>query len=275
MDKEAKKILFRTYWKNGWIAAKDRYTESNDFLYAKEKGMMFDPLSITHDECISEIISLRDSISKRLVIKAFLSSLSTRRLDWRSGIASWFIAQQMKIHTYTPLESGHFYENGTITKITYTCEICKNSMYGIRGAESYTNSDLNVLNFERIKWGGVRHGDVLYTMFDLRQFKNEEIPDPTLEDISLFKAILEIIETSLPNDYPSALRRRLSTIKELRATKNEIDTLMEVLACIQVLQPTTYERPSRGKHDWLYVEYWRGEDKYNKDTVQQLFGEYF
>lgn len=142
------------------------------------------------------------------------------------------------------------------------------------GSEHYKSIDLNVLNFERIKWGGVRHGDLIYTLFDLEQFQKEEIPGPTQEDIALFKAILLMAEASDPGDYPSALRKRIATIPDLKTTKNEIDQLMEILACIGVLRPASFSRPARGKHNWTYMEYWRGKDKYSKTAVKYFFGEY-
>ena len=90
MDKRAKKILFNTYWsKNGWKENTEQYPSSEDFIYAKEKGLMFDPFSISHDDCVKKIVQLGKTITTDQVAKAFLSSLSTRRLDWRSAIASY------------------------------------------------------------------------------------------------------------------------------------------------------------------------------------------
>lgn len=46
MDKKAKKILFSTYWSsNGWKMENERYTSPEDFAYAKEKGLMFEPIN--------------------------------------------------------------------------------------------------------------------------------------------------------------------------------------------------------------------------------------
>ena len=272
MDKKAKNILFQTYWKNGWIDSKDIKTNPADFAYAKEKGLMFDPLTISHDKCIEKIFEILPKISEDKVSKAFLSSLSTRRLDWRSGLASYFIAKQLTPHKYTPAESGHSYENGKVVYTSYTCEVCRDLKYGIIGDEDYESEDLNVLNFERIKWGGIRHGQLIYTLFDLEQFCLAEISEPTTEDIAILKSILAVIDNSLPNDYPSALEKNLS--KALKSTKDEREVLMEILACIDILKPLSYDRPSRGKNDWKFVEYWRGEDKYNKEAVDKYFGKY-
>jgi hypothetical protein len=144
--------------------------------------------------------------------------------------------------------------------------------YGIIGNEQYIKADLNVLNFERIKWGGVRHGDLLYTLFDLQQLQHATISAPTAEDIVIFKAILKVIDASQPDDYPSALEKNLA--KVIKSTKAERQILIEILACIEILKPGSYDRPVKGKNDWTFVEYWRGEDKYNKEAAQKYFGQY-
>jgi hypothetical protein len=273
MDKKAKNILFKTYWKNGWIDHKERQTNPIDFEYAKSKGLMFEPLTIIHDQCLDKIFEILPTISIDKVATAFLSSLSNRRLDWRSSLASYFIAKQLTPHKYTRALSGQSFDrNGTIINQSYTCGICRELKYGIIGDENYKNEDLNVLNFERIKWGGVRHGQLIYTLFDLQQLQAEEIPTPSTEDIEIFKNILATIDNSQPLDYPSALEKNLRTV--IKSTKDERKILIEILACIDILKPTTYDRPSRGKNDWVFVEYWRGEDKYNKDALFTHFGKF-
>jgi len=274
MDKKAKKILFQTYWKNGWIDRKDRKTNPTAFAYAKEKGLMFEPLTISHDDCVKRIIEIASKIKIEEVAKAFLSSLSTRRLDWRSGIGSYFIAQLFIPHKYTPIISGHSYENGKIVHTAYTCEICRDLKYGICGHDFYENEDLNVLNFERIKWGGVRHGNLIYTFFDLEQFAKEQITKPTKDDIEIFKSILHAINSCKQGDYPSVLRDKLKDVPNLKSDKNERSIILEILACIDVLKPASYDRPTPSKHDWTYVLFWRGEDKYNKEAVDKYFSKY-
>jgi len=143
------------------------------------------------------------------------------------------------------------------------------------GREYYKNEDLNVLNFERIKWGGVCHGELLYTLFDLEQFMKEEIPEPTSEDIEIFKEILKAIDSCKPNDYPGALRGKMAEISILKANKAERDVIIEILACIGVLAPKSHNRPEAGKHDWTYATYWRGEDGYDEALVDRYFRKYF
>lgn len=273
MDKKARNILFKTYWNNGWIDSQQRQTCSVDFEYAKSKGLMFEPLTISHDQCLDKIFEILPTISIDKVVRAFLSSLSSRRLDWRSGVASYFTAKQLVPHKYTRVLSGQSLgHGGEATHERYTCRICRDLKYGIIGDEDYKNEDLNVLNFERIKWGGVRHGQLIYTLFDLQQFQIAEIPEPSAEDIEIFKKILESIKSSQPDDYPGALEKNLTTV--FRSTKDERKVVIEILACIDILKPATYNRPNRGKSDWTFAEYWRGEDKYNKEALDDYFGKY-
>ena len=272
MDKKAKKILFSTYWKNGWIDSKDRVLNADDFEYAKSKGLMFEPISISHDECIASIVDLVATISKAQIAKGFLSSLTSRRLDLRSSLSSYSMAKHIPAHQYTPVISGTSYKEGIATSHSYTCSICRDVQYGVGGAEAYVNTDLNVLNFERIKWGGVRHGNILYMLFDLEQFNNTDIPEPTSDDIFCFKEILKTIENSAPEDYPSTLEKRLATV--IKSSKTERQMLIEILASMGVLKPSHYDRPRRGKNDWVFAEYWRGEDKYSREAIGEYFAKY-
>ena len=72
MDKKAKKILFDRYWASGgWKPSNEQYTSPEDFAYAKEKGLMFDPITISHNDCIKRIVKLANTISMEKVVKAF------------------------------------------------------------------------------------------------------------------------------------------------------------------------------------------------------------
>lgn len=130
--------------------------------------------------------------------------------------------------------------------------------YGVIGPECYVNEDLNVLNFERIKWGGVRHGELIYTLFDLEEFIKEQISEPTETDIEILKNILSMVSSCNPGDYSSVLRDKLKNVPNLKSSKDERSAIIEILACIEVLKPMSYDRPVKGKHDWTYDEFWRG-----------------
>ena len=245
MDKRAKNILFKTYWTSaGWLREENRKIEEADFNYAKEKGVMFDPLTITKAALISKLDNVIQTISKKMITDAFLCSLSNKRLDWRSGLGSYANA------------------NRVLTgKDIHDC------YYG-----SGDHEDLNVLNFERIKWGGVRHHSGLYNWLDLSLLEKENIATPTKDDMDIFRNILKVIDDSEYGETPSKLRERLRTA--FKGSKNERHILLEILGCADILKPLRFDRKEPGKHDWTFVLHWRGEDKYDRQKVKEYFGEY-
>lgn len=120
----------------------------DNFAFAKQAGYMFDPIEISHDEIIGRVLQLRSQLNATAVAQAFSDSLTTRRLDLRSALSSYAAVLHLSRHSF---------------RGSTNCSVCK--LYARREPE-----DLNVLSFERFKWGGVRHADPLYAMFDLSQF---------------------------------------------------------------------------------------------------------
>ena len=247
VDKKAKDILFKAYWTSaGWVNDGDRKTKPNDFDYAKSKGLMFDPFSISKAELVLRLAKLLNKISKEDISNAFLCSLTTKQFDLRSAIASY--ANGLRII------------NGE-----------KSDSWDLQ--DEYVDEDLNVLNFERIKWGGVRHRQALYNYFDLNLFSQLQIDKPNEEDLIIFGKILRIVKQSADDDYPSKLRDRLKDV--YKSSKDERSNLLKILACCKILNPKSYDRQTTGRHDWDFVEYWRGEDKYDSKAVYFYFKRLF
>jgi len=245
MDKKAKNILFKTYWTSaGWVRDEDHKIDSADFEYAKEKGLMFDPLTISKADLISNLNNIIQNISMKKVSDAFLCSLSNKRLDWRSGLASYVNIKRLLTDNNV---LDYYYGHGK-------------------------NIDLNILNFERIKWGGVRHYCGLYNWLDLSLLERENIPTPSEHDIETLKEILKVIDKSEQGETPSKLRDRLTEV--FKASKDERHILMEILSCADILKPLRFDRKEPGKHDWTFVLHWRGEDKYDKQKVNEYFSKY-
>ncbi|OZI57149.1 hypothetical protein [Bordetella genomosp. 1] len=74
LDEKARTILFDTYWKGGWIAAPQ--TDPADLAYAQAQGMMFAPVTRSHDECLSQRLECRDHLPARTAGRAFVASLA-------------------------------------------------------------------------------------------------------------------------------------------------------------------------------------------------------
>lgn len=63
MDKKAKRILLQTFWRSGGWKQGTRVFAGEKFEYARSCGLMFDPLTITHDELVARIIELHGRIT--------------------------------------------------------------------------------------------------------------------------------------------------------------------------------------------------------------------
>jgi hypothetical protein len=243
VDKRAKNILLKTYWSaQGWKG--DYTTEPDDFEYAKSKGLMFDSLTISKEELILRLNQILINIPLKKVTDAFLCSLTNNRLDWRSGLASFANAKRL-------LENINVDER----------------LYG-HGKDI----NLNVLNFERIKWGGVRHQEGLYNLLDLELLQKEIVPSPTKEDIEIFKKILHKLENADANETPSVFRDNLKDV--FNKSKNERAILMEILGCAEIIKALRFDRKIPAKYDWRFILHWRGEDKYNKTNLKMYFRDY-
>lgn len=162
---------------------------------------MFDPVTATHDDIVARLISVRTRINLEQVADAFLVSLSTRRLELRSALGSLSCAAQFPDHRLAEqvccrVPSGRLH-----------CPVC--GRYGGTLAEP---EDLNVLSFERWKWGGVRHLDPLYCWFDLTQFEQAGLIKPAPADHATLAQVIAIASDLAPDARPNDLDRRMSKV---------------------------------------------------------------
>jgi hypothetical protein len=273
LDQKALRILLDTYWSaSRWKSAPS--TDPGDFGYARQAGYMFDPIELTHDQLVEGLLSVRRRISLNEAADAFVASLSTRRLDLRSALGSFAFATHFPQHqlaeqTSTRVPSGRLH-----------CRIC-----GVYGSSGPKREDLNVLNFERYKWGGVRHLDPLYASFDLIQFETMDRPSPTPEDYSVLTKIIEVAQTLSPKARANDLEKSLS--KSVHSNASERRVLIQILAYCGILQPSgragffqtfvsakdqNSDQPPDHKNDWRYPAiWWRGADGVNREALIRCF----
>jgi hypothetical protein len=270
-DKKALQILLDTYWSpKGWKW--DKTVSSADLEYARQAGYMFDPVAVTHDDIVARLLTIRSRLSVERVRDAFLASLSTRRLELRSALGSFSFAAHFPDHRLVEQAPGQM-PSGRLH-----CRLC--SLYGRSAAEQ---EDLNVLSFERWKWGGVRHVNPLYCWFDLTQFEKASLAAPTQEDYSILARIVEIASGLTPKAKPNELEKRISKVIKSNAAERRV--LIEILGYCGVLKPagrcgflqafTSNEhrdRPPDHTNDWNYpVIWWQGADGVDRDALNRLF----
>ncbi len=265
MDNKAKNILLKAYWgSGGW---KDGIISEDDRMYAMQQGAMFAPSQYSHDETIENTRRLCIEIDLNHVVSAFLYSLSTRALEYRSALGSYIYSRSIPDHRCTDK--------------TY-CNIC--------GFNELENNSLkrtwDVYNFERYKWGGVRHDHLSYAMFDLIQFKKLPLVTPSDKDIELFKEIIKIakdIQSGGPRDF----EKMISSI--IPSNKAEREMILSILGICSILEtpehkgfldkfvPMFYrDPPAVGKaNDWHYpISWWKAHNGVNESALNEVFGNF-
>lgn len=265
-DIKALKILFSKYWSpsEGW--QKNEVSEE-DFEYAKNAGVMFDELILDHDGAVQKCIKECNSIEKSIVAKAFVSSLSSRRLDIRSGLSSYVCGEKLPLHKYMQDD------NNSHSK---SCMFC---------TESKNNNpiDLNVLNFERHKFGGVRHLQPSYIWFDLMLLSKENIEEPTKEDVDILNGIF-IALSQISSNTLSGADKALKAV--LRGNKNEREGIVAALGYCGVLKIPDYnpmhqryipfhdrKHSNYSKSDWPFPsDLWRPDFGLDQESINYWFG---
>lgn len=265
-DAAAERILFDRFWSSaGWRA--ERHTEPAQSEYAQAAGYLFGHATLHHDGIVERLITLRDELSPEDVGTAFADSLATGRLDLRSALGSYAAMRNLPRHRLG--DDARRFETGI-----QQCLTC--------GGHEPDATDFDVLSFERFKWGGVRHAQLDYALFDLLRFRAARPQPSGGEGLKLLREILRIAASMPAEARASQLTQAIRPV-----VKGSADQRRTILACLGyagVLQPAakpgffeTYpldRNPPGGKNDWAYpVSWWRGQDGVNAAAVRVWFPE--
>jgi hypothetical protein len=258
---EALRPLMQTYWSaEGWrrppVLPEQVVLDS-----AIAAGVMFPgPRRLGHDAWVDLARTVAARVTRDEVADAFLASLGSRRLDLRSALASYALARVLPVHTYEPSGSGG------------SCGVC--GQYGGDRPE-----DLNVLNFERFKWGGVRRVQVPYVAFDLEQFLRAPRLIPTSEDVALGRRLIAATRGAAPDTTAARLAADLGFLKGNRA---EREIALDVLSVCGILETdvhrgyfegfvpaTRREDPPKRFVERVYpLSWWTGADGINDQALE-------
>jgi hypothetical protein len=264
-DQRALKILFDTYWRAArWASSDERSTTPDDFEYAKRAGLMFDEIQLSHEDIVSQAILSTRVVDRQTVANGFAFSLSSRRLEFRSALGSFAVLQHFPKHAFP--------------RRCRNCPVC-----GAYESAAETE-DLNVLNFERFKWGGVRHDKPLYASFDLMQFQRLPEVAPSATDVEILKGLLHAIEDAPPTTTSASLEKHLG--KCFKSNKAEREILIGILGLCGTLETAAHpgymqrfipqserELPGRRFVDLAYPAcWWQPSDGVNRKAVGYWFG---
>ncbi len=264
-----KRILFAAYWNGGMWSRKAPSAEA--YEQAKAEGYMFEPAPMrTHDETLRDLQHVLGKISPEDVANAFLYSLSTRQLQYRSALGSYYYALAIPNHSHNALEA---------------CCLCNWMPVNDVDSPEKELSGSNIFNFERYKWGGVRHTQPEYALFDLKQFLLSPKAAPTEEDWLILKSVLHAMEELQPGKKAGAYRAQITKKKLLKSNRDEADVLLNILGICGVLSSADapcycdgfadvwHRAPREHMNDYEYpVNYWHASDGVNEARFRKVFG---
>jgi hypothetical protein len=232
---------------------------------------MFDDFAMSHSQGNDWLYEVLQTVSKEKAVDLFLASLSSRRLDWRSGLPAFAVARQYPDHSYSPTK-GH----------SFICSVC--------GDYSYKENEIrnvNLLNQYRLATGGlcqIGMGPVTLAFY-LDQFSRLQPTKPSKQDEEIFWQLIEIIEDSKGDDRATDLEKKLSKAKLFRSGKNERREILETLALCGILETEEHKgfysqyipvwtREQRGRDSYLGypLRWWKAKDKINRNALYFWFG---
>lgn len=214
-DAQALATLVNLHWAHGgWRRATEPFDASPvEIARATAAGYLFPRREVEHDPFVEEITLLAAALSLDDASRSFLASLSTHRLFLRPFLPSLLVARGLPAHEYMP---GRF---------RGLCAVC--------GLREQATIDCDELNFERHKWGGVRHLDLRFIWFSLDRLAVEGGAEPADADYALLDAVLQGLRELPP--CTSAPKAGVA-LKALKSNAAERRVLIKSLAVVGILQ---------------------------------------
>ena len=276
------KTLFALYKNTG---LNEMNVSENEIAIAKEQGYMFDyPKYETHSDMLQRLRSILTQIDPRDIANAFLFSLSTRRLEYRSALGSYYYAMAIPEHEFM---KSH---NEILAAASAHCYLCGWNAWKNVPNKFDIKYGYNFKNYERYKYGGSEIGNtnLNYVIFDLEQFVKLPKVKPTDEDKRIFAKILSCVECLERTDKVGKLRDVIRKAKIFKTNKDEISVLLGQLGICGILASNAfpaydvyfaneYERdPVEYKNDFSYpVNRWYARDGIDSKRLIEVFGEPF
>jgi hypothetical protein len=224
IDKRAESTLSGVFWTSGRWRQERVKPNLEEERHARDMGYLFDPVEMDHDELVHRTFELAALTDTQTASEAFLASLSTRWRFLRPFLSSAVLAMSMQRHSFTA--SGRrrpgLYDGGGED----ACAIC-----GQR--EQTATIDLNVLNFERHKWGGVRFLQLPFVWFCLDRLQVEGSAIPSGDDVTLLSSILANLK-GLPGN--TTLTSSESALRGLKSNQAERHAVLQILSTVSILQ---------------------------------------
>ncbi|EIK3125427.1 hypothetical protein MLS41_10605 [Escherichia coli] len=241
-------------------------TEEREFLTKENFGFGF--ASIIHDEALENSFIYFRSSNKKNVTDSFLMSLSSVRLDYRSGLSAFAIMQTMPMHEFEPNQASF-------------CKICSAS-------QEKNYFDLTALNRQRFFSGGLAVYKTPYEIsFFLEQHSRLEYVQPGEKDFIIFNEILRVLIEAEQGEKLTSIVKKIRGIDKFKITADQCRCLLETLGFCGIMETKEHKgyltyftnpglAPSKShSSNWAYpVDFWTGGDGINREALKFWFGEY-
>lgn len=223
--------------------------------------------SISHQEAVERLLKVREKITIKEASDAFLASLGSQGIEYRTGLAPLAYSLHFPEHKYKKSPGS--------SKI---CAIC--------GMNQSENFDLTEMAYRKYDWGNGMRSEPFTVAFDLEFFAQLPKVKPTSEDIELFRKVLSEIESANPNDTGRKIADRLKTV--VTGNKYTRDYFFESLAVCGLLETpdfpgfdkkfmTIWKAQGGGSRPNKVVEcdpplsFWRAEHGINQESLSRFF----
>lgn len=277
MDKKAIRILLKTIKTTQNESLKEWYEWENymkhisaeEFDFAKKHSVMFDQEKISHNEICIRIKTAVEKIDKQNVVNAFVYSLSTRQLEYRSFLSSYCIGKSLTEHDFTSSPKPN----------ERICAVC-----GLHTYEFEEPIEFNTINYFKYKHGSCTD-NLISVLFDLEQFPKLPIVKPNSDDFEILNNLKKIIQASEPNDRIAQLKKNIS--KTLKSNDEERLGILEIFGVIGILHddkhfgyaekyvtyPERENRPIRFDDVGYPARWWQGKFGIDNEKWNYWFAE--
>lgn len=277
IDKKALTLLKKFY-----LPYKPKEQPSQaDIDNALKSGVLVPDSAMTHDEIISEIKALAERLSLESAAKAFLYSLSSGDMRYRSAVSSLIWARALPVHE---LRSNGVKKTEWRTP---ACVVC-GCTHGFDGAENIDWNKYGVFRYLPPKQYG-REPDYTcaeYVLNDLRGFEKLPAVEPCDEDYRILNGIFACVGEMKPHNMDTALLSEIHKRKFFDATGNAIHCILAVLSVCGILEGAehkgflhsfaNFDEHGMGRDglNFYPLGSWRGRDGVNYKAVEEVFGSF-
>ncbi len=248
---------------------------------AVKSGVLVPDSAVTHSEIIAEIKALSKQISLEAAAKAFLYSLSSGDMRYRSALSSLVWSKALPEHEMIS-------DGGKKTEWSSpVCVVCGCS-HGLDTKENVDWNDYNVFRYLPPKQYG-REPDYTcaeYVLNDLREFVKLPAVEPCDEDYRILNGIFACVKGMKPHNMDTALLAEIRKRKFFDATGNAIHCILGILSVCGILEGAenkgflrgyvNYTEHGMGRDGLTFypLNFWRGKDGVNYQAVKEIFGSF-